>query len=130
MRRSSLILNYDESTELSSFDSEVPATAALVNLAMCLIFCNKLLILRWRKCLKIFHLSRFNGTGLRIMSPKSNSSNGSYELEFQYLSSETERKTGYEFKWQVYRYSGLLIYSVVRNCNQLQTLMSCWGERH
>ena len=130
----------DVSVESSNFDSEIPITAALVNLAIWLsssIFGNKLLILRWRKCsplcLKIFHSSWSNGwrlwkgPGLRLISPESNSSNRWYELELQYISCETDRKTDWECKWEAYRDSNLLINSMVKKCDRLQILMSWCG---
>ena len=133
-------LNFDVSTESSNFDSGIPIAAALVNLAMCLsssIFGNKLLILRWRKCsplcLKIFHSFWSNGwrlwkgPGLRLISPESNSSNRWYELELQYISCETDRKTDCECKWEVYRDSNLLINSMVKKCDRLQKSISWWG---
>ena len=49
MRRNSLIWNSDESTESSSFDSEVPTTAALVNLAMCLSFLQQTIDIKVKK---------------------------------------------------------------------------------
>ena len=99
-------------------------------------FSNKQLILRWRKCsplcLKIFHSSWSNGWRLSegprliVKSPEKDSSNQQYELEWQNLSCKTDRKIDCECKWEVY-IRAQIYWSIIKNCNRLQTLMSWWG---
>ena len=95
----------DEKTESSNFDSLIPITAALDNLAIFLslsILGNKLFTLRWLKWshleLKTLHSLwgcswlLWRGPGFKLISPESNNSKLKQELEFLYWSLEIEKK--------------------------------------
>ena len=60
----------------------------------------------------IKHISSVRSNGwrgpvLRLTTAENNRSNRYYELELQYISCETDRKTNCECKWEVYKDSKL-----------------------